>query len=414
MKKKFSVAQLLAILLPALVLAMVLTAQLCYRFMLMPAKERHNKEMLALSEKYNPEGKNFPVKFKEIYEYIAKNYVGQWDEEQLQTTLLKTLMTLTGDRYSAYYTKEEYAELLADYSGEAVGVGMRVICPEEGQFLIYHVEPGSPAEKAGLKAGDRITAIAGEDISALGYTEAMDRLVGKEGTEAAFTVLRDGSAHEVSITRAKITVSTVSYSMEENNVGYIRIMAFQSNTYAEFKKAVDALTEQGATALVFDLRNNGGGLLNSVINVLDYLIEDKEEEEEKSRLLVTTVDAAKNEKRYRCGDEHGVNLPMAVLINGNTASAAELFTAALRDYDLAVTVGENSYGKGVAQVTYSLSDGTALKLTTSFYNPPCGENYDGKGIAPDIPAAGDTLDYYLSAPGEDPVYLKAAELLCGN
>jgi carboxyl-terminal processing protease len=212
---------------------------------------------------------------------------------------------------------------------------------------------------------------------------------------------------EISVTREEVSYSTVLYSLEEGKIGYLRILSFSSTTYKEFKAAVDDLEKQGAAALVFDLRQNGGGLLSSVHDVLDYLISDGTKEEPK--VVVTTKDKNENEQRYICDDGHSVALPMAVLIDGGTASAAELFAAALRDYELALLVGQTTYGKGVAQSTYELGDGTAVRLTTAKYFPPCGENYDGQGVKPHTESSSEGLNIYLTPRGEDPVYMAALE-----
>ena len=186
-------------------------------------------------------------------------------------------------------------------------------------------------------------------------------------------------------------------------------LSFTSSTFDECKKALESAEKNGAEALVFDLRGNGGGTLTSVYQTLDYLIPDGSEED--PRVVVTTTDALDNKRRYLCTDGHGVDLPTAVLTDGSTVSAAELFAAALRDYEMAVLVGEKTFGKGVAQSTVTLSDGSAFKLTTATYDPPSGVNFNGVGLVPDVNASTGGVGYELLPTEEDPVFLAAKAAL---
>ncbi len=407
MKKHLSLPSVLVITLLSVLIAVLVTAQCCYRYMYLSTKEEYSRLAAEITQKYTGGEPDIASAFEELYDSFKAHYDGTLDEETLKTELLKTFISLTGDRYAEYYTAEEYQELLAQYSGSDKAFGIRVTRTTNDGIIVYYVEKNSPAADAGIKKGDEIVAVEGQRISEIGYTAGCALLTAEPEKECLVTVLKDGIEHEYSLTRKEITVSSIQYSMEANNVGYIRIFSFGEKTFEEFKTAVDTLTREGATALVFDVRNNGGGLLSAVRSMLDYLLPDGTEES--PTLIVSTTDNKKNVQNYYCSDEHQVDIPMAVLINEQTASAAELFAAALRDHEVAVLVGMQTYGKGVAQSTYTFKDGTAFKLTTAHYAPPSGINYDGIGVLPDVNASTEGINIYLLEPADDPVFKAAVE-----
>ncbi|MBQ8399510.1 MAG: PDZ domain-containing protein [Clostridia bacterium] len=407
MKRKITLARALCIFLPIMIVLCIFTVQLCYRFMYLPAQGQYKALAAELSQKYE-ETDQLIIDLKEIKELFDGKYVGELEEEQIIEQVLDAYVQATGDRYAKYYTAKEYEEQQASYEGQGVGVGMRVFITQDGRILVAYVEKDSPAHKAGILPGDEVIAVGDEKVSEIGTDKASELMLGQEGSEAVFTVKNADGQREVSITRQAVSYSTVLYDLE-NGMGYVRILSFGKNTPKEFSEAVDALQRAGAKALIFDVRQNGGGLLDSVHEMLDYLIEDGKEGAE--RVVAVTVDNKQNEKQYVCGDEHSVDLPMAVLVDGQTASASELFAAALRDYEMAVIVGQTTYGKGVAQTTYLLDDGSAVRLTTALYNPPSGENYDGKGVEPSISASSEGLNIYLTPHSEDPVYIAAQKEL---
>lgn len=320
----------------------------------------------------------------------------------LLDSMLKAYVAATGDKYAAYYTAEEYAEITAENSGELVGVGITVVESIDPMGIaIVGVMPGSPAEAAGVLAGDVIVTIGtGDDafsVAERGFEASLVALRGEVGSIAAFTVLRDGVLKSFSITRAVVESVTVTGRVSETDktVGIISISQFIINTPIQFKAEMEKLITAGCTRFVFDVRNNPGGDLRSIVAVLSYFLNEDD-------LIVTTVfkDGTTESEYAEPAEYKGTyeacsilkedigkyrNYKMAVLINGNTASAAELFTAVLRDYELATLVGTTTYGKGVLQNIFDLSPWGytgGIKLTTGYYNPPSGENYDGKGIAP--------------------------------
>ena len=338
------------------------------------------------------------------------------DDEVLLRTVLDSYIAATGDPHARYYDAEEYAELLKQQNGQTSGIGVTVTWFEteingemQTVMAITNVNENGPAKEAGVLAGDLIVAVGKgnekQTVDSLGYETALDMLRGDVGTECSFTVLRRSSDTEdtyldFTVTRAEIVSETVfgrKYAADPT-VGIIKITRFDNTTAPRFTEVVNGLAGSGCTHFVIDLRDNPGGMLTAVEDMLIYFLEEGD-------LMISTKDnAGKEEKSYvttntkdgklQCGSgtltlaDVGKykELNIAVLINGETASAAELFAANVRDHELGIVVGTKSYGKGSVQTTYPLSyygfDG-ALKLTTRFYYPPSGEDYNGKGITPE-------------------------------
>ena len=257
---------------------------------------------------------------------------------------------------------------------------------EVGALEVTGVMPDSPALEAGVLPGDLIVRVGDDLVSELGYYVAIDDMKGGEGTAAVFTALRadeNGVYDELdfSIVRAHVTEQTVMYHRyanadgSESAIGIIKILQFDAKTPEQFKAAVEDLTAQGVTKLIFDVRYNPGGELDSITDILDYLLPEGP--------IIRTVDREGNwETEY--SNAASVDLPMAVIVNGNTASAAELFTSALKDYGKAVVVGTVTYGKGTMQSVIPLDDGSAISISTKMYYPPYSDNYEGIGVQPDV------------------------------
>ena len=306
--------------------------------------------------------------------------------------MLKGYLWGIGDKYAEYFNKEEMEELIADSNAEMQGIGVSVVYnADEAAIEIINVFPDSPAGEAGLLPGDLICYVIadgeGEDeddyvsVAELGYTAAVNKLRGEAGTVAKFVAYRDRNFDEpmeYSITRGFVTEYTVSSEIcsYDETVGIVTISSFDSKTPAQFKEAVEDVTAKGAEKLVFDMRNNPGGELDSVCAVLDMLLPEGP--------VIRTVDKMGNEETVYVSDADEIKMPMAVVTNGNTASAGELFTAALRDYGKAKIYGETTYGKGSMQTVKTFPDGTGFKYTYRYYCPPFSDNYDGVGITPDV------------------------------
>lgn len=308
------------------------------------------------------------------------------DKDAVTHALANSYISAVGDKYGVYRNRQEQQSYSDNLAGELVGIGVMVSQSEDGLILINSPISGSPAEAAGIKANDIIIAVDGTPVSRVGYNSAADMISGQAGTTVVIRVLRGNEELDFSIVRAKIQEVAVTYDMLDGNIGYISISRFIEPTAEQFIKAIDALEKAGARGIIFDLRNNPGGLLSSVVSTLSYIAKSGTE-------LVSF--SGSNAPMYATDGEapeltdHVYTLPSVVLVNKSTASAGELFTAAMRDFSdaglLTVTVmGQTTYGKGVMQSGVSFSDGSALTLTTDTYNPPCGINYDGDGIIPDV------------------------------
>lgn len=315
----------------------------------------------------------------ESLETVINNYYyydDTIDMNAIADEIFATYIAGLDDKYSRYYTEDEMNKMMDGVTGTYCGIGAVVSQYETGEIVVILPYEGSPAAEAKLQPGDVILSIDGTVLTGMTLEDAVAIVKGEEGTSASFKIKRDEEEFDVDITRRQIDVPTVSSELKEDNIGYIHISSFDFSTVDQYTKAVDDLIEQGAKGIIFDLRNNGGGALTSVVDMLDYILPEG--------LLVYMEDKYGNRSDYYskegCIDE---NIPMAVIINGNSASASEVFAGALQDYGRAEIIGTQSYGKGVVQNIIPLTDGSGLKLTIASYFTPLGRNLDGTGIEPD-------------------------------
>lgn len=315
------------------------------------------------------------------------------DADAVTDALITCYASSLGDKYSVYRSASEYQSYSENLSGSFVGIGVTVQRQAQtNDILVVSVNSGSPAEAAGILCGDIITSVDGITVAELGYNQAINSIKGEAGSTVALTLTRGTQEINVTAVRAPIVDKTVKYSLSDG-IGYIKITSFKSNTDDQFEEAVDYMLNNGAKGIIYDLRSNPGGYLSTVQHMLEYVAPKG----------VTLVSYSNNyDKDYVCRDTHTALLPSAVLCNGSTASAAELFTAGIRDlgamgYLDAVIVGETTFGKGIMQRTYTLFDKSAVTMTVAYYNPPSRVNYHGKGITPDVYVALSDGDSQLSA-----------------
>ena len=299
--------------------------------------------------------------------------------------------------------------MMADNAGEMQGIGVYVIY-QNNVIEIISVMPDSPALEAGLQPGDLVVAVEGVSVEELGYTTAVNKMKGEAGTVANFTILRDGVTRDYSIKRGYVNEQTVMshvYS-EDSTVGIVKIVSFDKKTPEQFKAACEELLSGGCTRLVFDVRYNPGGDLDAITAVLDYLLPEGP--------IVRIVDAEGKEEVIS-SDAEELDVPMAVLVNGSTASAAELFSCALQDYGKADIVGTQTYGKGTMQTIIRLPDNTGLGISYRMYDPPYSDNYEGKGVTPDYEVELDESladkNIYKITDAEDNQLKRAVEVLDG-
>lgn len=318
-------------------------------------------------------------KITEIETLVQNYYLNDIDTEQVENYLYKGMIAGLDDAYAAYYTKDEYQSMLDSTSGSYFGIGVEMSQNmTTGIITIIRVFEGSPAEEAGLLPGDLIYKVADEEVTGQDLTKVVSMVKGAEGTTVSISVARDGESDYLTmeVERRTIEISTVDHRMLDGNIGYISVASFDDVTVNQFLDALDDLENQGETALIIDLRNNGGGLVNSACSMLDRLLPEG--------LIVYTEDKYGNREEMRSDAENYFDKPMVLLVNGNSASASEIFAGAIKDYDIGTLVGTQTFGKGIVQKVYPLKDGTAVKLTVSKYYTPNGNNIHGVGITPDV------------------------------
>lgn len=317
-------------------------------------------------------------KLKQLKTVIDEYYLGEVDEEQLREYSYKGMIAGLEDPYSVYYTKEEYEDVEESSEGIFSGVGI-VLTQDMETKAITVVKPmkDGPAQKAGIKAGDILTKVEGEEISSdEDLSSVVSRVKGKEGTKVTLTFSRDGKEKDYTLTRQEIKNPTVEYEMLENKVGYIKITEFDEVTVEQFDDALSQLENDGMKKLVLDLRDNPGGLLDAVVDIADWILP--------TGMIVYTEDKNGKKTEYEAKSAECVEQPIAVLINGNSASASEILAGAIQDYKAGTLVGTTSYGKGIVQNIFQLGDGSAVKLTIANYYTPKGRNIHKKGIDPDV------------------------------
>ena len=344
-------------------------------------------------------------KLLEVDAYVRANFIGTVDYEKAMQYMLDGYMYALGDKYSVYHTAEEMQELTNESNGDLVGIGVRVMMDDEtGGIRILNVMHDSPALEAGLQVGDVIVKVGDLEVTADTYNTAVNDVAGEAGTELTVTILRNGETFERTLTRRLVRSEAVFLEMQENHTALVRIYEFTGNAADDFIAAMEEAQKAGATGYVFDVRNNPGGDLGVIVRILDYLLPEGP--------IVRIIDASGEVVHTYTSDESEIQAPMVVLINENTASAAELFTSALLDYDKCVTVGQTTYGKGVMQNIITLPDGSGIRLTTHYYNPPYSDNYNGVGIPADYEL--EMASSAIADPALDTQLQKALSLLAGS
>ncbi len=322
---------------------------------------------------------NVLKKINELMGYINLYFYDEVDDEKLANGIYAGLMEGLDDKYTGYYTKEEYQDLQISAKQNYYGIGAMLSQDRDSmQVTITHVYEGSPAEAAGLKNGDVITLVEDLESVSMELSDLVTHIRGEEGTTVHLQVYREGEPDylEFDVKRANIDLPTVSHRMLDDRIGYIRIVEFGEPTVEQFEAAANELLEGGVRALVLDVRDNPGGMLTSVTEILDDFLPEG--------TLVYMQNKQGERQDYTSSAERMFDCPVAGLINGNSASASEILAGAVRDFEYGKLIGTKTYGKGVVQTIIGLEDGDAIKLTTAKYFTPKGENIHGTGIEPDI------------------------------
>ncbi|WP_456067536.1 S41 family peptidase [Eshraghiella crossota] len=332
--------------------------------------------------------KDTVTKINKISELIDDKYLFDYKKGDIETAIIKAYVSGLGDPYSQYYTKEEFEQIGQSAAGSYCGVGVYVTYDENGRGIkILQVIEGGPAEDAGLEEGDIITAIDGNAIVLDDFDMATSPLAGEEGTKVTVTILRNGKEKDYELTRSVIKQNYVKSRMLDNNIGYVYLAQFTASSVEQFKNAVEELKKDGAESIIFDLRDNPGGVLNGAVSILDYLLPEG--------LIAYVEDKYGNRKDYNSTDgTDELDIPCVVLVNENSASASELFTGALKDRGYATVVGKKTFGKGIVQSLFALGDGSGLKITVERYFTPNGVCIHGTGIEPDIEVEYDKDKFY--------------------
>lgn len=331
-------------------------------------------------------------KLDQLYNQIQESFYKQPDEEDLKTGMYKGLVAGLGDPYSAYMTKEEYQSWSDSTLGEFDGIGVTFSTNKDGEYVVINTIPDTPAEKAGLKTGDILLAVDGKTYSTMETLSAA--MKGKAGTKVTITYARNGKEHDVTMKRDTIINVTVESKMLEDQIGYIRISAFEEHTAEDFIDELEKMEKKQVEGLVIDLRANGGGLVESGFQIADRLL---------GKGTITYLEDQKGKKQYIKSDADATKLPYVLLVDENTASTSEILAAAVKDNSDNPLVGNTTFGKGIVQSSGGLEDGSALKITTMQYFSPKGSVINGKGVKP---------DYKIKNSGkEDRQLQKAVDLL---
>lgn len=317
-----------------------------------------------------------PSKLDQLEALIEERFIGEADMAELEDAAAEAMVNATGDRWSYYIPASEYDAYQERVDNAFVGVGITIQMTEENQgFLILEVVPGGPAEEAGLQVKDLLIAVEDTDVRELTTAQVRDLVRGEEGTFVSMKVLRQGTHQEFSVERRKVETPVATYQMLDNHIGLITIENFDSRCAEESIQAIESLLEDGAEKLIFDVRHNPGGFASELVDLLDYLLPEGD--------LFRTLRYDGKENVDKSDADH-LDIPMAVLVNAGSYSAAEFFAAALREYEAAIVVGEQTVGKGYFQTTYQLSDGSAVALSIGKYFTPKGISLTENGVAPDV------------------------------
>ncbi len=315
-------------------------------------------------------------KLRQLENLILDRYVDGADQKELEDAAAQAMIEALGDRWSYYMTAEEYEARQEQQNNAYVGIGVTIDAQNtENGMTILAVAEGGPAAAAGLQPGDVIVGAEGQSVLGMTSSDVQAIIKGKEGTAVQITYLRGGQEFAVTITRATVKTPVATAKMLENNIGLVTIVNFNANCAEETKAAVQKLLDEGAEKLIFDVRNNPGGRVTELVSILDYLLPEG--------VLFRSVNYKGTEDVDK-SDAACLEIPMAVLVNGSSYSAAEFFAAALQEYEWATVVGEKTVGKGKYQVTYVLNDGSAVGLSIGKYYTPRGKHLEGVGILPDV------------------------------
>ena len=323
---------------------------------------------------------SFGKTFQTFHNFIEKHYLGDMDDKAMLESAIKGYVDGLNDEYSEYITKEEMKEYMQDATGKYVGIGVYISSNiTTNQIVVLMPMKGSPAEEAGIKSGDIISKVDGVAYTGEQLSEASSALKKEEGTKVQIEILRNGEVLNLEVERRQVKINHIETEVLEGNIGYMEIATFDDGCYQEFNEKWEELKQKNITSLIIDLRNNGGGIVEESTNIADKMVE-------KGKTLLVTASKSKEEKLTKAKQEKEISMPIVILVNGNTASASEILAAAVKENNTeqVTIVGTTTYGKGVIQTIYNLTDGSGIKLTTNEYYTPNHNVINKKGIKPDV------------------------------
>lgn len=323
-------------------------------------------------------------KIEILKKYLENEYLGELDEEKMTETALKGYVAGLGDKYTEYLTKDELEELMVSVNGNYVGIGIYMTKNSDGDIAVLLPIEGSPAEQANLKTGDIIKKVNGTECYGLELAEVSNMVKGEEGTKVNLEILRDGTTFSVDIERRKVEIKYIDSKVIDGNIGYIEMLGFEENCTAKFKEELEKLKAKNINSLIIDLRDNGGGLVTEAISLSELFVPMGD-------IILKTYDKDNNETVTKSKNPATENIKFVVLVNENSASATEIFAAAIQDNEAGTIIGTKTFGKGIMQEIQPLAIGGALKITIEEFKTPKGNKIHEVGITPDIEIENDEI-----------------------
>ena len=392
-EKKTNMYRSFMIVLVTVMITFIVTSLFFYNYFL-----KTDNGVLKTVTKY--ETSDLDTKMNLLKLYVDKYYLNDVNDEKMKENALKGYISGLGDEYTEYLTEDEYDSLMIDVNGDYVGIGVYITEDRYGNAVILLPIKGSPAEEAGLKSGDIIVKVDGEDCSEMELTVLSNKIKGEEGTKVDLEIKRDEETINKTIIRRTVILNEIESEVINNDIGYIKMVSFNDGSAEEFKKHLEDVLSKNVNSLIIDLRDNGGGVVTEVTDIAEFFIE-------KDKTIMIEKDKTNNKNEIKSETDPIVNskIKICVLINENSASATEMLVGALKDNNIAKVIGKKSYGKGVMQEVVPVSFGGALKVTIKEFLTPNGSTINKKGIEPDIEVEN------KSKTNEDEQLQKAIELL---
>lgn len=323
-------------------------------------------------------------KIEILKKYLEKDYIGELDEEKMLEAALKGYVAGLGDKYTEYLTNDELEDLMVSVNGNYVGIGIYMTKNDDGDILVLLPIEGSPAEEADLQTGDIIKKVDGKECNGLELTDVSNMVKGEEGTKVNLEILRDNKTFSIDVERRKVEIKYIESKVLDGNIGYIEMLGFEENCTAKFKEELEKLKKQNINSLIIDLRENGGGLVTEAISMSELFVP-------MGNVILKTYDKNNIETVTKSTNPSAEKMKVVVLVNENSASATEIFAAAIQDNETGTIIGTTTYGKGIMQEVEPLAIGGALKVTIEEFRTPKGNKIHEVGITPDIEVENEKL-----------------------